>query len=123
MKKALRGKHLEICPCGSFAGGFLHRPLGDSPGTRCCSMLCLDIVANSKGVTDLQSILSQAEEHAVTTSIPDIKGALANLLDTPQDEINDDEVRTVIELVLDVVRRKRANIAEVINKRGPRRHG
>lgn len=69
----------------------------------------------------MQSILSQAEKHAVESSIADIKGALANLLDTPHHEINDDEVRTVIELVLDVVRRKRAHIADVINKRGPRR--
>ena len=86
-------------------------------------MVCLKAVSQNRKESVLKSVLSQAEEHAVTTSIPDIKGAISNLLDTPQDEINDDEVRTVIELVLDVVRRKRANIAEVINKRGPRRHG
>ena len=118
-----RVKHLEICPCGQYAGGFYFRDRMTGKTTPCCSMPCLKAVSQNKEESELKSILSQAEEHAVTTSIPDIKGAIANLLDTPQDEINDNEVRAVIELVLDVVRRKRANIAEVINKRGPRRHG
>jgi uncharacterized protein YbcV (DUF1398 family) len=86
-------------------------------------MACLKAVSQNRKESELKSVLSQAEEHAITSSIPNVKGAIANLLDTPQEEINDIEVRAVIELVLDVVRRKRANIAEVINKRGPRRHG
>jgi len=86
-------------------------------------MACLKAVSQNRKESELKSVLSQAEEHAITSSITDVKGAIANLLDTPQDEINDIEVRAVIELVLDVVRRKRANIADVINKRGPRRHG
>jgi len=86
-------------------------------------MACLKAVSQNRKESKLKSVLSQAEEHAITSSIPDVRGALANLLDTPQEEINDVEVKTVIEIVLDVVRRKRANIAEVINKRGPRSRG
>jgi len=123
MKRNPRVPHLQICPCGRYAAGFGFRDKDTGKTTACCSMACLKAVSQNRKESDLKSVLSQAEEHAVTTSIPDVKGALANLLDMPQDEINDDEVRTVIELVLDVVRRKRANIAEVINKRGPRRHG
>ena len=123
MKRNPRVPHLQICPCGRYAAGFGFRNSDTGKTTACCSMACLRDVSQNRKESDLKSVLSQAEEHAVTTSIPDVKGALANLLDMPQDEVNDDEVRTVIELVLDVVRRKRANIAEVINKRGPRRHG
>lgn len=123
MKRAPRVQHLEICPCGRFAAGFGFRNSDTGKTTACCSMACLKAVSQNRKESELKSVLSQAEEHAITSSIPDVKGAIANLLDTPQNEINDIEVRAVIELVLDVVRRKRANIAEVINKRGPRRHG
>jgi hypothetical protein len=123
MKQAPRVPHLKICPCGQYASGFYFRNRNTGKTTACCSMACLKAVSQNRKESELKSVLSQAEEHAIKSSIPDVKGAIANLLDTPQDEINDVEVRTVIELVLDVVRRKRAHIADVINKRGPRRHG
>ena len=118
-----RVPHLQICPCGRYAGGFYFRNSNTGKTTACCSMACLKAVSQNRKESELKSVLSQAEEHAIKSSIPNVKGAIANLLDTPQDEINDVEVQTVIELVLDVVRRERANIADIINKRGPRRHG
>ena len=123
MKRNPRVPHLQICPCGRYAAGFGFRDKDTGRTAACCSMACLKAVSQNRKQSKLKSVLSQAEEHAITSSIPDVRGALANLLDTPQEEINDVEVKTVIEIVLDVVRRKRANIAEVINKRGPRSRG